>query len=284
MLLGKTRGWFGRILFETIPTFLLQKLTFCYEKVRLWKKLHPISRQIVEEEVKVYDLVDCGPNQRFVISPNNPLIVHNCSYNAGPGKIRQTLGMQGIEISMEETKAMHKKYWDIFAGVKAYEKFLHQSWERNEGWFLNAIGRPICVAQDYIKDAVNRATQSCIAEGTLVVTNKGLIPIEQISLDHLLWDGQIFSTHQGLIDKGLQEVIELNGAYMTPDHEVLVNDTWQEAKDVRVDTIKETIIHSSWYEVWGLCVSIIHRLAQKGTHLCRRTMLAWHKSSRFVKS
>jgi hypothetical protein len=81
------------------------------------------------------------------------------SYGAGPGKIRESLGLQGIEVSMEQTKAMHRKYWDIFAGVKKYERELVAQWERNEGWVLNPIGRPQCVAQDYIKDIVNRVSQ-----------------------------------------------------------------------------------------------------------------------------
>lgn len=147
--------WYYQILFVTTPTFLLQKLVSFYEKVRLWKRLHPTSHVTSEEGRRVYDLVNCGPRQRFVVSPTSPLIVHNCSYGAGAGKIAQSLG-----ISYEEAKEMHTKYWKLFAKVKQYETFLQTQWERNEGWILNPIGRPLAVAQDYLRDIVNRSIQS----------------------------------------------------------------------------------------------------------------------------
>ena len=55
---------------------------------------------------------------------------------------------------------MHIKYWQLFAKVKQYETFLQTQWERNEGWILNPIGRPLAVAQDYLRDVVNRSIQS----------------------------------------------------------------------------------------------------------------------------
>lgn len=82
------------------------------------------------------------------------------SYGAGPGKIRQGLALQGVDVSMAEAKSMHSRYWELFAAVKDYEKFLLAQWERSGGWFINPIGRPICVAQDYTKDIVNRSIQS----------------------------------------------------------------------------------------------------------------------------
>jgi DNA polymerase I-like protein with 3'-5' exonuclease and polymerase domains len=112
------------------------------------------------EERRVYDLVNCGPRQRFVVSPLNPIIVHNCSYGAGAGKITQALKLEGIDISFDEAKRMHTAYWELFSKVKQYETFLKIQWERNGGWFLNPMGRPIAVAQDYLRDIVNRSIQS----------------------------------------------------------------------------------------------------------------------------
>jgi DNA polymerase I-like protein with 3'-5' exonuclease and polymerase domains len=81
------------------------------------------------------------------------------SYGASANKIRQTLSLQGIQISHTEAKEMFDRYWKLFAAVKEYEKFLLAQWERSGGWFINPIGRPMCVAQDYLKDIVNRAIQ-----------------------------------------------------------------------------------------------------------------------------
>jgi len=82
------------------------------------------------------------------------------SYGAGAGKIQQSLKLQGIDISFDEAKRMHTAYWELFTKVKQYETFLKIQWERNGGWFLNPMGRPIAVAQDYLRDIVNRSIQS----------------------------------------------------------------------------------------------------------------------------
>jgi DNA polymerase I-like protein with 3'-5' exonuclease and polymerase domains len=82
------------------------------------------------------------------------------AYGAGPGKIRSTLAMDGVEISLNEAKRMHGAYWGIYKGVKQYGRWLEAQWERNGGWVLNGIGRPICVAEDFKRDLVNRVCQS----------------------------------------------------------------------------------------------------------------------------
>lgn len=82
------------------------------------------------------------------------------SYGAGAGKIQQSLKLQGIDISFDEAKRMHTAYWELFSKIKQYETFLKIQWERNGGWFLNPMGRPIAVAQDYLRDIVNRSIQS----------------------------------------------------------------------------------------------------------------------------
>lgn len=81
-------------------------------------------------------------------------------YGAGPAKIRASLALEGIDLSLEEVKKIHSDYWALFSGIKKYERFLVTQWEKNNGWFLNPLGLPTCVAQDYIKDIVNRSIQS----------------------------------------------------------------------------------------------------------------------------
>jgi DNA polymerase len=65
------------------------------------------------------------------------------------------------------------------------------------------------------------AAKQCIAEGQLVLTDQGLIPIEKITLQHKLWDGVEWVSHQGVVDQGIREVIEYDGLTATPDHKVV---------------------------------------------------------------
>jgi len=67
-----------------------------------------------------------------------------------------------------------------------------------------------------------QAVLSCIAEGELVLTDQGLIPIEHVTLAHRLWDGETWVFHEGVIHKGQREVIAYEGLTATPDHLVWV--------------------------------------------------------------
>lgn len=66
------------------------------------------------------------------------------------------------------------------------------------------------------------AELACIAEGQLVLTNHGLVPIEKVTTDDLLWDGEQWVHHEGVIYKGKREVITYEGLTATPDHLVWI--------------------------------------------------------------
>jgi len=61
----------------------------------------------------------------------------------------------------------------------------------------------------------------CIAEGQLVLTDRGLVPIEAVTIDMKVWDGVEWVKHSGVIYRGYKEVITYDGLTATPDHEVL---------------------------------------------------------------
>lgn len=66
------------------------------------------------------------------------------------------------------------------------------------------------------------AELACIAEGELVLTHQGLVPIEKVKLTHKLWDGEHWVSHQGVIYRGVKEVMEYEGLKATGDHIVWV--------------------------------------------------------------
>lgn len=66
------------------------------------------------------------------------------------------------------------------------------------------------------------AVLACIAEGQLVLTDHGQVPIEQVTTGHKVWDGDSFVAHEGLIYQGIRNVIEYQGLIATPDHLVWV--------------------------------------------------------------
>lgn len=69
------------------------------------------------------------------------------------------------------------------------------------------------------------AELACIAEGQLVLTNHGEKPIETITTDDLVWDGEQWVVHEGVIYKGKRTVYTYQGLTATLDHLVFLNDS-----------------------------------------------------------
>lgn len=75
--------------------------------------------------------------------------------------------------------------------------------------------------------------ENCLAEGTQVLTDRGWIEIQNVTTKDALWDGEQWVSHEGLINKGIQEVINIDGALMTPNHKVLTQEGWKNASSCK---------------------------------------------------
>lgn len=75
--------------------------------------------------------------------------------------------------------------------------------------------------------------ENCLAEGTQVLTDRGWIEIQNVTTKDALWDGEQWVSHEGLINKGIQEVINIDGVLMTPDHKVLTQEGWKNASSCK---------------------------------------------------
>ena len=62
------------------------------------------------------------------------------------------------------------------------------------------------------------AVLACIAKGQKVLTDHGLIPIEEVTTDMKLWDGVDWVNHDGVIYKGKRRTIRYGGLEATEDH------------------------------------------------------------------
>lgn len=59
---------------------------------------------------------------------------------------------------------------------------------------------------------------ACIAEGQLVLTDTGLVPIENVTVEMRVWDGIEFVHHEGVVYRGTKEVLTYDGLTATEDH------------------------------------------------------------------
>ena len=63
---------------------------------------------------------------------------------------------------------------------------------------------------------------ACFPEDSLILTDKGLVPIQDVTTDMKVWDGENWVMHEGVVFKGYREVITYSGLTATPDHRVYV--------------------------------------------------------------
>jgi hypothetical protein len=74
--------------------------------------------------------------------------------------------------------------------------------------------------------------KTCLAGDTLILTDRGIIPILEVTTEDKVWDGEEWVGHQGLLPQGVRPTIRLDGAVVTPDHLILTGQTWKPAAEL----------------------------------------------------
>lgn len=82
-----------------------------------------------------------------------------------------------------------------------------------------------------LRSSVSTGKSDCVARDTLVLTDKGEVKIQHVTLDHKVWDGLNFVDHCGAICRGVRPVIHYDGLTATHDHEVMTDDGWKRFED-----------------------------------------------------
>ena len=73
---------------------------------------------------------------------------------------------------------------------------------------------------------LGKVANLCVAADTLVLTDRGICPILQVTKRDRVWDGVEFVTHDGVVYSGVRPVLSYGGITATPDHKVLVRGEW----------------------------------------------------------
>lgn len=84
----------------------------------------------------------------------------SAGYGASAGRMYGAMVLQGVEVTLDQVRDMRTKYWQLFAGVKAWEQQLLREREDRGGWVYNGFGRPLAITDDKLKDIVNTFAQS----------------------------------------------------------------------------------------------------------------------------
>ncbi len=90
------------------------------------------------------------------------------------------------------------------------------------------------IRRGFGKDAV----LGCVASGTPIFTDSGYRPIEYITSAHRLWDGKSYVKHGGMVFRGKKRCVNVNGIWMTPEHEILHSEGWTTAAELSMSNQK----------------------------------------------
>ena len=127
---------------------------------------------------------------------------------------------EGYVIVGADLSAIELRMGLAFAGQLDKMHMLGQGIDLYKDFASTVYGVPI----SEINDEQRFMGKTCIAEGELVLTDRGLIPIQDIMVDDKVWDGVEWVNHDGLIYQGEKDVITYQGLTATPDHRVYLED------------------------------------------------------------
>ena len=141
--------------------------------------------------------------------------------------------LAGVHVGSEDLKKLVRPllmgpftvsdYSAIEARLTAWaagEDSVLESFRKGEDIYVATAERMGGVKAGFDRQRGKSATLGCIAEGSLVLTDRGLVPIENVGITDKVWDGVEFVRHEGVIYKGQKEVMHYDGLIATPDHKV----------------------------------------------------------------
>lgn len=258
----------SRILHESIPTFLLAGLLACYAAVTRLKKLLQPSQPTTDTERDVYDVMDCGPMARFMVTGGvRPLIVHNCL--AELSRDEALLALYGPDANPN-----HDRYLYTLANIP------HPAMDEVRKYYdvRNPTKEGVAEAKSKCKQLRELGKVLCIREGELVrVRDRGWVPIEEVRDGDIVWDGTAWVGTRGAVITGHGATISVDGIRMTADHEVLTDHGWKRADEIQEGApgpqcVRPKLPSASWTDVRAVASSLLRDAAEIGASLCARLL------------
>lgn len=122
----------------------------------------------------------------------------------------------------------------------------------------------------------------CIAEDTEVLTDRGWLPIQDIT-NEKVWDGFAWVAHKGLARNGERATIQVYGVSMTPDHLVKTTEGWREGCEAQRDRLdRETVrlpdrFETRETETQSLALGLPMRM-REASHCGGQRLAAWKRA------
>ncbi len=224
---------------KTSPTTGKQTYAFAKNDTQFTELLeHPKEavRTIVEARLGTKSTIEETRTKRFLeISERGPLPImlnyygaHTGRFSGGDkvnlqnlprgGALRKALAApDGHVVVACDSSQIEARLVAYLAGQNDLVQSFREGRDVYSEFATDVYQRPVTKA-----DKVERHVgKTCVAEGTLVLTERGQVPIEEITVEDRVWDGVEWVCHEGVVYQGEKEVLYYDGLYATADHGVL---------------------------------------------------------------
>lgn len=168
-------------------------------------------------------------------------------FTAGPGNVLVASDYSSIEA--------------VVAAELAGEQWRIEAFTRGDPIYLvgasKITGKPLEWYLDYHaqhgehhsdRQLIGKVSElACMGPLTQVLTIRGYVAIQDVLETDMLWDGEQWVEHAGVIFKGIRSVFRLDGVLITPDHLVNTSDSWLPASTLGSDesTLCQALEHGS---------------------------------------
>lgn len=194
-----------------------------------------------------------------------------------PGYIVINSDSSNIEARMLAWLAEQEDLVSDFANkVDVYSKMASRIYNRE----VNRKRKEVVDGKEiYPDEAEGFVGKTCLAGNSLVLCERGWIPLVSVSPADRVWDGIEWVHHQGVLKKGTKNVVNMSGIWLTPDHLVLCGQEWLETDRLLEDESilgralvsgAETLPFQGllWGQKTGLSQSLFHAVAVAASTLC----------------
>lgn len=94
------------------------------------------------------------------------------------------------------------------------------------------FGADISTVNDHQRNSAKVIELACFSAETECLTDRGYVAMVDVLESDLLWDGVEWVSHKGLVAKGVQPVVDVDGISVTPSHLVMLDHFWVEAREL----------------------------------------------------
>lgn len=205
--------------------------------------------------VPVYDILNAGKDHKYMA---NGKLVHNSdkinvqnlgkrskepilrqSMRAKDGHLVIGTDSSNIEVRVLSFLADQQDVIEVFrSGRDVYIDMATKIYGKSYDEIYEISKRNPTKEGKLMRNIAKAVVLGCIAEDTEVLTNRGWIAIQDVQDDDLLWDGQSWVSHEGVVPTGVKDCIDFDGVELTPDHKVFNGEAWEEVQNANSSEVK----------------------------------------------